>query len=89
MKNLTSPNIVQLHTWFLDGNALWVVMDWVDGGDLRGTLFTAVLLPLLLLLAAAAVVCCCGCWRLTLLLAHLSLFLARLLMSMLLLFACC
>eukprot|EP00903_Cladosiphon_okamuranus_P017257 g15902.t1 len=38
LKNLTSPNIVQLHTWFLDGNALWVVMDWVDGGDLRGLL---------------------------------------------------
>eukprot|EP00752_Nemacystus_decipiens_P008500 g7592.t1 len=38
LKNLTSPNIVKLHTWFLDRNALWLVMDWVDGGDLRGML---------------------------------------------------
>lgn len=36
LKNLKSPNIVKLHTCFLDGNVLWVVMDWVDGGDLKG-----------------------------------------------------
>ncbi|CAM9646981.1 unnamed protein product [Ectocarpus sp. 12 AP-2014] len=37
LKNLASPNIVKLHTCFLDYNALWVVMDWMDGGDLKGT----------------------------------------------------
>ncbi|CAM9171918.1 unnamed protein product [Ectocarpus sp. 4 AP-2014] len=37
LKNLASPNIVKLHTCFLDHNALWVVMDWMDGGDLKGT----------------------------------------------------
>ncbi|CBJ30013.1 putative serine-threonine protein kinase [Ectocarpus siliculosus] len=38
LKNLASPNIVKLHTCFLDHNALWVVMDWMDGGDLKGVL---------------------------------------------------
>ncbi|CAM9369982.1 unnamed protein product [Ectocarpus sp. 13 AM-2016] len=37
LKNLASPNIVKLHICFLDHNALWVVMDWMDGGDLKGT----------------------------------------------------
>lgn len=36
LKNLASPNIVKLHTCFVDHNALWVVMDWMDGGDLKG-----------------------------------------------------
>ncbi|CAM9158866.1 unnamed protein product, partial [Scytosiphon promiscuus] len=38
LKNLASPNIVKLHTCFLDKNTLWLVMDWVDGGDLGGVL---------------------------------------------------
>ncbi|CAM9448298.1 unnamed protein product [Hapterophycus canaliculatus] len=38
LKNLASPNIVKLHTCFLDQNVLWLVMDWVDGGDLGGVL---------------------------------------------------
>lgn len=36
LKNLVSPNIVKLHTCFLDQNVVWVVMEWVDGGDLKG-----------------------------------------------------
>lgn len=38
LRNLTSPNIVKLDTCFLDNNVLWVVMEWVNGGDLKGTL---------------------------------------------------
>ncbi|CAB1114721.1 unnamed protein product [Ectocarpus sp. CCAP 1310/34] len=43
LKNLASPNIVKLHTCFLGHNALWVVMDWMDGGDLKGTEVSVVL----------------------------------------------
>lgn len=38
LKSLQSPNIVKLHTCFLQSNVLWVVMEWVDGGDLKGEL---------------------------------------------------
>lgn len=27
---------MKLHTCFVDENVLWVVMEWVDGGDLKG-----------------------------------------------------
>lgn len=36
LKSLKSPNIVRLHTCFLEESVLWVVMEWVDGGDLSG-----------------------------------------------------
>lgn len=43
LKSLRSPNIVELHTCFLHDNVLWVVMEWVDGGDLKGELTAALL----------------------------------------------
>ncbi|CAM9194534.1 unnamed protein product [Ascophyllum nodosum] len=38
LNNLTNPNIVRLDTCFMDKNVLWVVMEWVDGGDLKGVI---------------------------------------------------
>lgn len=38
LRNLTSPNIVKFDTCFLDDNIVWVVVEWVDGGDMRGAL---------------------------------------------------
>ncbi|CAM9743972.1 unnamed protein product, partial [Chrysoparadoxa australica] len=36
LKQLSCDNIVTLHSCFIDKNILWIVLEWVDGGDLKG-----------------------------------------------------
>lgn len=35
IKDLRHPNIVHLHEYWEDADGIWMVMPWVDGGDLR------------------------------------------------------
>jgi len=38
LARLTHPNVVQVHDLIEDGNRLWMVLEYVDGGDLAGYL---------------------------------------------------